>query len=437
MYLAGFDGAMDFSYQFAHGNIYDDTDSLNWDYVYAYPTVDGVLDTLQWEAWREAADDVRYLTTLLDMIEHGKAEGGASAALALAAESLVTNLRSSVDAEAYYDPGDNWYDLDPRINFAGRDMQLIRWQMAQFTIALQESIGKTMLFRDTFEDFTAGTTVSGQGQWFAVVNAANVTVNNQPGIAQQGQKYLDFHGSGTLPARLIDTELGALSELSYSFRMGDLYGGAGAGDAFVRFWWTGGAYPPGTFISTEVFDTGALCYYDPATGQSVNTGELLADDAWYEFSYVYNRATGEIQWVVTDASDESVVLDITLGTYDTALGENWSYSAQWQCGTDLPGAGFHVYLDNLSLGNVLLPPYLPGDANGDGMVTDADYTIWADTFGSTIDMRADWNGDNQITDADFTLWADNYGYGTGGAAAPEPATIGLLAVGLLAVLKKR
>ena len=35
----------------------------------AYPTVDGVIDTLQWEGYREGVDDTRYLATLLDAID--------------------------------------------------------------------------------------------------------------------------------------------------------------------------------------------------------------------------------------------------------------------------------------------------------------------------------------------------------------------------------
>jgi PKD repeat protein len=63
---------------------------------------------------------------------------------------------------------------------------------------------------------------------------------------------------------------------------------------------------------------------------------------------------------------------------------------------------------------------VPGDANGDGTVTDADYTIWADNYGATgasFDM-GDFNGDGAVTDADYTLWADHYGQN---AAAPAYA----------------
>ncbi len=37
-----------------------------------YPSSDGVIDTLQWEGYREAADDLRYLSTLLDLIDNHK-----------------------------------------------------------------------------------------------------------------------------------------------------------------------------------------------------------------------------------------------------------------------------------------------------------------------------------------------------------------------------
>jgi PEP-CTERM motif-containing protein len=78
---------------------------------------------------------------------------------------------------------------------------------------------------------------------------------------------------------------------------------------------------------------------------------------------------------------------------------------------------------------------VPGDANGDGAVTDADYTIWADTYQSTTDSRADFNGDGTVTDADYTIWADNYGTGVG--AIPEPTSMVLLGLGVVALIRRR
>jgi len=61
----GYDGAMPYAYQESMGFIWNDIDHSRWrDHVFAYPTVDGVIDTLAWEGFREAVDDVRYITTL-------------------------------------------------------------------------------------------------------------------------------------------------------------------------------------------------------------------------------------------------------------------------------------------------------------------------------------------------------------------------------------
>ena len=69
LWNAGYDGALDFAYQDQFGNsIYNDFDSVSTtfrDHVMAYPTTDGVIDTVQWEGWRAGVDDVRYAATLI------------------------------------------------------------------------------------------------------------------------------------------------------------------------------------------------------------------------------------------------------------------------------------------------------------------------------------------------------------------------------------
>jgi len=70
LWRSGFDGAMDFAYQWEFGHAWNDFDSPRYrDHVMAYPTVDGVVDTVQWEGYREGVDDTRYLATLLQAIE--------------------------------------------------------------------------------------------------------------------------------------------------------------------------------------------------------------------------------------------------------------------------------------------------------------------------------------------------------------------------------
>jgi low-density lipoprotein receptor class B len=110
---------------------------------------------------------------------------------------------------------------------------------------------------------------------------------------------------------------------------------------------------------------------------------------------------------------------------------------------NLDGSDVEVLLDSstvedpcgLSLGSESIR--LPGDANLDGAVTDADYTVWADHYlhwPATWSM-GDFDGSGEVTDGDYTIWADNYGRAAG--IVPEPATIVLLGFGLLTVRSGR
>ena len=72
----GFDGVMNYAYQHAMGSIWNDFDHPQFrDHVFAYPTSDGVVDTIAWEGFREGVDDVRYLSTLIELsrLSPGKA----------------------------------------------------------------------------------------------------------------------------------------------------------------------------------------------------------------------------------------------------------------------------------------------------------------------------------------------------------------------------
>ncbi len=72
----GYDGAATYAYQNSYGNIWNDFDHpVHRDIAFAYPTVDGVIDTVEWEGYREGVTDVRYVTTLMDRIEKAKKSG--------------------------------------------------------------------------------------------------------------------------------------------------------------------------------------------------------------------------------------------------------------------------------------------------------------------------------------------------------------------------
>ena len=69
LWRSDYDGAMPYAYQDSMGFIWNDFDHALRDHNFTYPTVDGVIDTLAWEGFREGVDDVRYVTTLEDLIE--------------------------------------------------------------------------------------------------------------------------------------------------------------------------------------------------------------------------------------------------------------------------------------------------------------------------------------------------------------------------------
>lgn len=63
----------------------------------AYPTVDEVIDTLQWEGYREGVDNIRYLATLLsaiDQAESSKSRDADAAEAALILPRMSTNVKN-------------------------------------------------------------------------------------------------------------------------------------------------------------------------------------------------------------------------------------------------------------------------------------------------------------------------------------------------------
>jgi len=94
LWNAGYDGAMDYAYQDEWGqsiwNDYDAPQSSSGihyyrDHVFAYPTSKGVIDTIQWEGWREGVDDTRYVATLI------KKEGSDTSAKTIVSAGLSNN----------------------------------------------------------------------------------------------------------------------------------------------------------------------------------------------------------------------------------------------------------------------------------------------------------------------------------------------------------
>ena len=95
------------------------------------------------------------------------------------------------------------------------------------------------------------------------------------------------------------------------------------------------------------------------------------------------------------------------------------------------GAGANKFMIGSSGGlYITYKDAMPGDANCDDIVDQADYTVWYNNYGATgaIWTQGDFTGDGLVDQADYTVWYNNYG--ATGAGVPEPVTAMLLLLGL-------
>jgi hypothetical protein len=112
-------------------------------------------------------------------------------------------------------------------------------------------------------------------------------------------------------------------------------------------------------------------------------------------------------------------------------------------GTYVLGFGVMDALDTqvdsaVILDAIWIDPYeqMLGDANLDGEVGIADLAAIADHYGDDWEM-GDFNQDGQVGIADLAALADNYGRTCLRNPVPEPVSLSLLAVGGLALLRRR
>jgi hypothetical protein len=104
----------------------------------------------------------------------------------------------------------------------------------------------------------------------------------------------------------------------------------------------------------------------------------------------------------------------------------------------LPGARVNLKTLNLYYLNGGSPKQLfMGDSNLDGRVDATDFAAWFNNYGSgTTWQQANFKGTGVVDASDFACWYNNYGVGSTGSV-PEPAALSLLAIGALAVLRRR
>lgn len=117
LWQMGYDGAFPYAYQHSYWDIWSDFDAEMYrDHCFTYPTVDKPLDTVQYEGFREGVTDMRYLATLLDVIETAK---------------LYSISTSSIET---------WLDTLKTTDLSTVDLNSVRGQMITYIIQLQEAL---------------------------------------------------------------------------------------------------------------------------------------------------------------------------------------------------------------------------------------------------------------------------------------------------------
>ena len=182
---------------------------------------------------------------------------------------------------------------------------------------------------------------------------------------------------------------------------------------------TGGYSATAAGNSTAVFEANPL-----AIGSAnLSQGQVIPNDTDFTFA-IDLSAPGVLNYLQQSLSKGSVGLAVSSihPSSQPGTGGTTAYP-QWYTKEAVPLKGIvEDFVDpaaaRLSLNVTLLP--LPGDFNDDGVVSEVDYTVWAQAYGSSVNVAglgADGNADGAVNAADYTIWRDAF------SALGQPASV--------------
>ena len=227
------------------------------------------------------------------------------------------------------------------------------------------------------------------------------------------------------PGKLIEITFDEVGSMSGSF----------ANDKFSRW---GMAVEDLQYLDMAMVpETDPLIVWDSTLYFYPRSGTFDLDPSPFQTSFTIGpHPTNPMQNVIYLNVQDAAALSI-----ETVFADGTAMFAIQPKQTDLLEAGslelglFTIPIDGLTAG-ILVSRTLAGDANLDFDVGVADYTSWANGFflDNPTFQEGDFNGDGNTDPADYTLWANNFGLtppspGPVSQAVPEPATLGMLALG--------
>ncbi|QDU90030.1 hypothetical protein Pla175_34290 [Pirellulimonas nuda] len=185
---------------------------------------------------------------------------------------------------------------------------------------------------------------------------------------------------------------------------------------------------------------------DPALDRTTDLDDLVTPAdigaAWHRFSATItpDSITVELD-LFRDGLDNGATLTTGSDVMGVDASQTWlittgvagydSLRIGSPSGLSSPGGGVafdNVVLSLLDVGTGTLD----GDYNDDGFVDAADYTVWRDNLGLSVTLPGD-TTPGTVDNGDYDVWVANFGNpmavgAIGGAAVPEPSTLGIAAV---------